>query len=422
MVDRGIVPGGSGERAEPRGTAPPDVRSAARAVDAYGLWGRAFRPFFLAAAIYASAIVPWWTLAWLGFVPAPRWPSPSWWHGHEMVFGLVVAAISGFLLTASPVWSGGRALQGPPLRALLVLWVAGRVAMAFAGVLPAWAVAAIDLAFLPALSIAITRTLWGSGQRRNQALVVVLLALTAANAAVHAEVLGLAHGVASRALRLAVDGVVLLILVIGGRITPAFTRNALVRAGDARPVWMSPWPNGLAIASVGALALVTVIAGRGTTTGVLALIAGAAAAARMAGWQTWSVRRDPLVWSLHAGAAWVAVGLFLVAAGDLGAAIPVSAGLHALTAGAMGTMILAVMTRVGLGHTGRPLQLDRAVVWCFVLVIGAAIVRVAVPFQTAAGQRIGLIASGLGWAAAFLLFVLRYWTILTRPRVDGQPG
>jgi uncharacterized protein involved in response to NO len=388
----------------------------------YGLWGRAFRPFFLAGAIHAALVVPWWSLAWLGFVPAPAWTSPTAWHGHEMLFGLVAAAIAGFLLTASPVWSGGPALVGRPLAALVVLWIAGRLAFFAVGVLPAWAVAGIDLAFLPLVAAAVARTLRHSGQRRNQALIGVVLALAAANAAVHADVLGFAPGAASRALRFAADGVVVLILVIGGRITPAFTRNALIRAGIDREVRSRPRLDALAIVAAATLALVTLVLGRTPVTGVLALVAGAAAALRMAGWQTRHTRSDPLLWSLHAGLLWVAVGLVLVGAGDLGAPIPASAGLHALTAGAMGSMILAVMTRVGLGHTGRPLELGRGVVWCYVLVGAAAVARVAAPFAAADGQRALLLGSGLAWAIAFGLFVARYWPILTRPRPDGLPG
>lgn len=388
----------------------------------FGLWGRAFRPFFLALAIYAVLGIPWWTLAWLGLLPAPSWLVPMWWHGHEMLFGFVAAAIAGFLLTASPVWTGGPALAGRPLAALVALWILGRVAFAAAGVLPAWLVAAVDLVFLPAVAIAVVRTLWGSGQVRNYAVVGIVAALTAADAVMHAEAVGLASGVAGRGLRFAVDLVIVLILVIGGRITPAFTQNALRRRGLERSVRSWPWIGALAIGSAGALAVATAALGRTQLTGLLAALAGLAAAARLSGWQTWHIRSDPLLWSLHAGTAWVAVGLLLVGASDLGAAVPAAAGLHALTAGAMGSTILAVMTRVGLGHTGRPLVLPRGVVWSYALVQVAAVCRVAAPFLPGDGQRELLLASGLAWAVAFGLFAVRYWPILTTPRPDGRPG
>jgi len=402
--------------------APEPEGSTGSAAEARGFWGRAFRPFFLGLAIYGAVAVPWWTLVWLGLLPAPFWLVPMWWHGHEMIFGFVAAAIAGFLLTASPVWTGGPALTGKPLAGLAALWVAGRLVLAVAGALPPWLVAAVDLVFLPAVALVVARTLRGSGQGRNYAVVGILVALAVANAFMHAEASGLASGVAGRALRFAVDAVVVLILVIGGRITPAFTRNALRRRGIDRAVHSRPWLSALAIGAAGALALVTPVAGRTSLTGFLATVAGVAAAARLAGWQSGHVRGDPLLWSLHAGSAWVVAGLLLVGAGDLGAAIPPAAGLHALTAGAMGTTILAVITRVGLGHTGRPLVLPRGVVWSYVLVIAAAVARVAAPFAGSEGYRALLVASGLGWAGAFGIFAVRYGPILTTPRPDGRPG
>ena len=404
-------------RAIPVLDGPRAVRS-----EPFGLWGRAFRPFFLGLALHAMLVIPWWVLAWLGALPVPAWLTPTLWHAHEMVFGFVAAAIAGFLLTASPVWSGGPALTGRPLIALVALWLAGRVAFAAAGVLPAGLVAGVDLAFLPAVALAVVRTLWGSGQARNYAVVGIVVALALGNAATHAEALGFAQGAARPGLRFAVDAVVVLILVIGGRITPAFTRNALARAGLGETVRSWGWVDSLAIGAAGALALATLVAGRTHETGLLAVLAGLAAAVRLVGWQGWRVRGEPLLWSLHAGSAWVVAGLLLVGASDLGAAIPATAGLHALTAGAMGSLVLAVITRVGLGHTGRPLVLPRGVVLGYGLVHGAAAGRVAVPFLPGGEQGIVLLASGLAWAAAFGIFAVRYWGILTGPRPDGRPG
>ncbi len=387
-----------------------------------GLWGRAFRSFFLGLAVWAALAVPLWTASWLGAVPAPGWLAPHWWHGHEMVFGFVAAAIAGFLLTASPVWSGGPALAGTPLVLLFGLWTAGRISMLAAGAVPTWLLAAVDGAFLPAVALATVRTLWGSGQHRNYAVVAIVAVLAVANAFMHAEALGYVTGWGGRALRFAVDAIVVLLLVIGGRITPAFTQNAFRRAGLEVSLRPRRSAGALAIAAAAALAFVTPLAGRSPATGFLAALAGLAAAVRLAGWRSWHTRSDPLVWSLHAGATWVVVGLLLVAAGDLGAAIPATAGLHALTAGAMGTTILAVITRVGLGHTGRALVLPRGMVSCYALVHVAAVARVVAPFLPAETQGPLLVVSGIAWAAAFGLFAIRYWPILTTPRPDGRPG
>ncbi len=396
-------------------------RSGAR-IEPFGLWGRAFRPFFLAAGLMASLALPWWTSIWLGLAPAPAWLVPSLWHGHEMLFGFVAAAIAGFLLTASPVWSGGPALSGRPLAALLALWVAGRVAMATAGSLPPWVVAAVDASFLPAVALAVVRTLWGSGQRRNYGLVGVVMLLATANAAMHADALGWATGIAAPALRLAVEGVIVLLLVVAGRITPAFTQNAFRSKGLTVQIRARPWVGGLAIGAVVALAVTGVFLPRSGATGALALVAGSAALVRLAGWQSWHTRADPLLWSLHAGSAWLAVGLLLVAAGDLGLGVPAAAGVHALTAGAMGAAILAVMTRVSLGHTGRPLALPAHAVACYALVHAAALARVASTFFGSTLQQGLLVASTVAWAAAFALFLVLFAPILVAPRPDGRPG
>jgi uncharacterized protein involved in response to NO len=319
-----------------------------------------------------------------------------------------------------PVWTSTPAVSGRPLAALLGLWLMGRVAMTGANVLPRELVAALDLAFLPALAWVLARALLPARQPRNQGFLVVLAALFLCNAATHAEALGIALD-ASRALRAAADLVVVLIVVIGGRITPAFTRNALLRMGVEAQVRARPWLDRAAIAGVVGMALADVAAPRTRVSGALALLAALAVAGRMAGWQTRRTLGDPLLWSLHAGLAWVAVGLALVAASDLAGALPPAAGLHALSAGAMGAMLLAVMTRVPLGHTGRPLVLPRGAVACYALVHLGALLRVLAAAFPAAPPAL-LAAAGFAWAGAFALYAALYAPILCAPRVDGMPG
>jgi len=391
-------------------------------VSSHPVWGRGFRPFFLAAGGYGGGLTLAWIAIWSGAWPAPAWLAPSLWHAHEMLFGLVAAAIAGFLLTAVPVWTGRRALAGRPLLALTALWAAGRLAMLSAGALPAGLVAAVDLAFLPALAVVLARHLWRTGQRRNYGIPGVVLALTLANAAVHAQALGWASSSASRTLRFAAHAVVILIVVIGGRITPAFTANALRSRGVSAAVRSRPWLDRAAIASVVGVAAADLLAPGSTASASLSCLAGLLVAARMAGWQTARAWRDPLAASLHAGMAWVAIGLVVIGAGGLGWTLSGTAGLHALTAGAMGSMILAVMTRVALGHTGRPLALPAGAAGCYLLVHAGAAARVGAGLAPDAHQVSLLVAAGLLWAAAFWLFTVLYWPILTRPRVDGKEG
>lgn len=386
------------------------------------IWGRSFRPFFLGLSLFASISVPWWVFAWLGWVRAPGWPTASAWHGHEMIFGFVAAAIAGFLLTASAVWSGRPAVSGRPLIALLLLWVAGRVAFVGAGCLPPALVAAVDLAFLPAVALGVAWTLWGSGQWRNYAVVGIVAVLATANAVVHANVLGLSSGPPGGALRFAVHAVVLLLIVITGRITPAFTQAAFQRRGIDRLVRSRTWIDAILLGSTAGLAISHVTLGPSRWVGILALVAGSAAALRVAGWQSWHTRSDPLLWSLHVGSAWIAFGLLLTGASHLGLPIPDSSGLHALTTGAMGGTILAVITRVGLGHTGRPLEAGAPIVAAYALVNAAAVTRVVAPLAPVEGYRALLLLGALAWASAFAIFAICYWRILTQPRPDGRPG
>jgi uncharacterized protein involved in response to NO len=385
------------------------------------LWARGFRPFFLLSGLWACLAPAVWVGIVTGVIPAPAWLAPSAWHAHEMIFGWVAAAVAGFLLTAVPVWTTSEPIAGRTLFALAALWVAGRVAMLGAGVLPPLFVAAIDVPFLPVLAMCLARPLATVRQRRNWGFVPILLALTAANAAMHGEALGIVGPHASMALRFAVASIALLIVVVGGRITPAFTRNAFAARGIAAVPSAPRWSERASIALVALLPVLELAAPRTAWTGAVALAAAFAIAARMAGWQSLRTAMDPLLWSLHAAYAWVAIGTGLVGLADLTHAIPASAGLHALTAGGMGSMILAVMTRVPLGHTGRPLVAPPGAALAYGMVHLGAFVRVASALWPALGTP-ALALAALLWSAGFGLFVAMYSPILLGPRVDGRAG
>jgi uncharacterized protein involved in response to NO len=356
-----------------------------------------------------------------GNVSAPAWLAPSSWHAHEMIFGWVAAAVAGFLLTAVPVWTATEPVTGRALFGLAALWVAGRVVMLAAGELPALAVAVIDVGFLPALATCLMRPLATAGQRHNWGFVAILLALCAANAAMHAEAVGIAGPHASVALRFAVALVVVLIVVVGGRITPAFTRNAFAARAIDAAIRMPRWSARASIALVALLPALELALPRTQWSGAAELAAALAVAGRMAGWQSVRTRGDPLLWSLHAGYAWLAIGLGLLGLADLTHAVPASAGLHALTAGAMGTMVLAVMTRVALGHTGRPLVGPRGIALAYGMVQLGAVVRVGTAILPGAATP-ALAWAAMTWSAGFGLFVVLYASVLLGPRVDGKAG
>jgi uncharacterized protein involved in response to NO len=381
-----------------------------------------FRPFFLAVGVEGVALTAVWLAMLHGLLATPRWLDPFLWHGHEMLYGLVLAAIAGFLLTAVPVWTASTPLSGTRLAAVVGLWALGRVAMAGAGALPAAAVAAADLAFPAALLVAVGLPIVRARAARQAGILAALCVLAGANAAAHLDALGVAPGAGRPALRLAIVFVAILILVIGGRITPSFTQNAMLRDHAPGSVRGRPWLDRLAIAGAVALALSELLAPRSLASAASAAVAAAATLARMSGWQTRFALDDPLLWSLHVGQAWVAVGFAAIAVADLGAPVPPTVALHALTAGAMGAMILAVMTRVALGHTGRPLVAPPSARLAYWLVSAGALARVLGPLLAPGAAQAAWTLAGLLWAGAFAAFLAGYAGLLLRPRVDGRPG
>jgi uncharacterized protein involved in response to NO len=387
------------------------------------LFQRGFRPFFLLAGAQAAISVLAWLGVFMGFFRAPAGLAPALWHAHEMLFGLVAAAAAGFLLTAAPTWTGSAPVAGAPLAALAGLWLAGRIAMALAGALPLAVVAAVDLAFLPALAVAVGAPIVAARQLRNIGFPLVLSALALLDLGAQLDACGLAPGLAPVCLHGAVDLALVLIVLVGGRITPSFTANALRRAGIAAEVRTRPWLEHLALAALVGAALVELFAPRTPISGGVSLLAAVAVAARMTGWQTRLTRGDPLLWSLHLGSAWVALGLGAVALADLTGLVPWTVGLHAETTGAIGTMVLAVMTRVALGHTGRPLAAPRSALAAYLLVSAAALTRTAGALLAPPVEYSWVIAlAGLLFAAAYGVFLAGYAPMLVRARVDGRAG
>jgi uncharacterized protein involved in response to NO len=385
------------------------------------LFGRGFRPFFLLASAHAVVFVPIWLCVVLGWIAPPKWLWLTVWHAHEMIFGFCAAAIAGFLLTSVPVWTGTTALAGRRLAGLAALWLAGRVVMAFAGRAP-WFAAAVDLAFLPIFALAIGPPIYRAGVRHNFGFPIGILALAAANALMHAEALGVSTGSAAVGVRAAVDLVALLVVVIGGRVTPSFTTNALRRAGSTELARSPAWAERASVPAFLLFLAIDLVLPVSIWSGGAALLAAIVLAARMSGWRTRRALGDPLLWSLHFGHGWVVAGLFSLAAADLAAPWTRNVAVHALTAGAFGTMILAMMTRVALGHTGRPLVAPRSAVVAYVLVTIAALLRsigvAAFPADTLPIFLLG----GLLWAGAFAAFLAGYVQILTAARADGRPG
>lgn len=378
------------------------------------LFSFGFRPFFLFSALWAAIAVPVWVAALTLGDGTVGSLDGRLWHVHEMLFGFVGGVVAGFLLTAVPNWTGRLPVTGRGLAALFLLWVAGRVAMfAPAGLQPVAAL--VDSAFLVVFAAVIWREILAAKNRRNLPVCLMVSALAAANVLFHAgAALPDAYPYAERG---AVAVVSLLIALIGGRVTPSFTTNWTRAHGHPRhPVPFNRLDQAaLAVTGV-ALASWTLWPGDGLT-GALLLAAGTLNLVRLARWRGWAARSEPLVWILHAGYAWLGVGLLLLGlAGLVPAAVPTTAGVHGLTAGAMGVMILAMMTRATLGHTGRPRTSDRTTAWLYGAANLAALTRVAAPFAAELTPALLAVSAAL-WAGAFALFAVRYGPMLLRRAV-----
>ncbi len=378
-----------------------------RDYDGPALFAYGFRPFFLAAGLWAAFGILLWLPQFLGFMTLPTVFGPLDWHIHEMLYGYVAASIAGFLLTAIPNWTGRLPVCGWPLAGLAALWLAGRLAILFsADIGGVWA-AAIDVSFLVTLAAVAAREIIAGKNWRNLRVLIVLGVLAAGNIVYHAEVL--TEGAADYGVRIALAAVVGLIMLIGGRIVPSFTNNWLTRNNPGRkPAPFARFDMVTLAASV--IALVAWIAAPyAAATGVLLLVAGILHVVRLARWAGDRTLRDRLVLILHIAYVFVPLGFLLTGASNVWPQVPASAGIHAWTAGAFGLMTLAVMTRATLGHTGHALRAGPATQAIYALVLLAAVLRIVAAFT---GSLTLMDYAGGAWVAGFATFAVVYGRLL----------
>ena len=378
----------------------------------FALWNLGFRPFFLLASIFSASSVLLWAAQFSGYLPSVYLQSV--WHGHEMLFGFTLAVVAGFLLTAVRAWTGQPTPVGAPLMALAALWVAGRIL-----VLTQWntTAAIVNASFPMALAIAIAIPLARARNVRNYFFVGLLALMSVLVAVVHLALLGMAVLPPRLGLVLGLDAMLFIMVVMGGRLIPMFTNNGVPGAGATR----HPIVEKIALGSVLVLFLVDLLQVQSAVVAAIALIAAVTHGARLAFWRSWRTLATPLVWILHASYAWIVMYLVLralSASGWLGE----SFAIHALTVGAIGGLTLGMMTRTARGHTGRPLVADRFELAMFLLIQIAAAIRVFGGIASPGLYMVSVQLSGLFWAAAFGLYAVRYWLILSRPRLDGKPG
>ena len=384
------------------------------------LWTSAFRPFYLLGALYGLLLM----LAWLG-VHAGLWTSPSplplkLWHGHEFIFGFSAAIITGIVLTALPSWAGTDEIHGAPLAVLVALWLAGRIAPWLSPWLSSALIGAIDCALFPAVALLVAPQLLRARNRLYLLLLPILAGLFAANGLFHAGIGAGNEALAHLGLRLALYAIMVLYVLKGGVLTPIFTGNALREKGRGG---QAPFRMSLEAAAVSAVLLLAALDLAGAPapwTGAAALACAVLNGVRTARWKGWRIADVPLVFVMHLGFAWLVFAFALKAAAGLAGLVPEAAWVHAFTVGSLGLMMLGLMTRVTLRHTGRPLDVPRAMRAAYATMFAAALIRLTATVHGLGNGAVALAA--VLWAAPFAIYLALFAGALLRPSLPRKQG
>jgi len=373
-----------------------------------------FRPFFLLGIWFAVLIM---ALSLTGFI------SGIWhynyfdlplWHAHEMVFGYAIAVIAGFLLTSVRNWTGLATPSGLALGLLALLWLAPRFFSALPFIPPS-AFAILDMLFLPILAVVLGRLIFKAGQSRNYPIPIILLLLALCNGAVHLEVLEFVKDIATQAMEIAVCLIMALVALIGGRVIPFFMKGGIgIKPEENIRIEQLALPSVLLVA-------ITIAIGNTWLIAIFALIAALIHAVRLYIWFDRAVLREPMLWILHAGYAWLVAG-FIIYALSVALDLPSMHAIHAWTVGGIGMFTLGMMSRVALGHTGRIIEAPPWIPTAFILLFIATITRVALPMIKPDLLDSAIHISSACWLVAFIIVGIRYSSILLSSRVDGKPG
>ncbi|OAN11737.1 nnrS family protein [Photobacterium jeanii] len=386
------------------------------------LFRLAFRPFFLGASIFSVIAMIIWAMFWSGQLTNVQlmYGNPVWWHAHEMLIGFTGAIIIGFLLTAVQNWTGNPGVRGPKLMVLFALWLVARIGLLFAN--PHWVWMVIDLSWIPLAAFFLAQPIIVRRQWNNLFFSPLLILLTVINALMHLNALSITQFDLHKLTLALVTVISVIVLVVGGRVIPFFTWRGTNTAQITRPEpieWLALVPSWLLMLNV-LLPIPEAI--NQITLPALFIITGVTNLIRFARWRSFSTAKVPLLWSLHFAYGCMVIGMLMLGAHFAGMAISYSVGLHFITVGGMGSMILAMMARVSLGHTGRNLQVGRIMVFAFLVMIASVLVRTLMVQLLPALTLNGYVYSALLWALAFGVFAIVYFPILSKPRVDGRPG
>jgi len=373
-----------------------------------------FRPFFLLAIWFSVLMMLVSVGGFIADIQLPNYFDLRLWHAHEMVFGYAVAVISGFLLTSVRNWTGLATPSGMSLACLVLLWFAPRV-LSFLTLLPPTVFALLDGMFLPVLAIVLARPLLQAKQAHNYPIPLLILLLALCNAAVHLELLGFVMDVAAQAIQIAVLTIVALMVVVAGRVVPFFMQRAInVRPAADKTIERLALPSVLLFAAA-------IGFGQAGLIIVTALLASIIHGARLFSWFDAAILRQPMLWVLHVGYAWMIVGFLLYAAAVLWS-MPVAHAVHTWTLGAIGMFTLGMMARVALGHTGRNIEALSGMLLAFALIFASTLIRVALPMLEPSMLDVSIALSAPCWIIAFVIVGVRYSSILLHARVDGKPG
>lgn len=380
------------------------------------LWNLGFRPFFLFGVAWSILQIVVWAAFQAGWISAVPLSDPLVWHAHEMIFGYVLAIVAGFILTASQNWTGIPGVHGTSLKALVLIWGLARASSIFWGSAPLL-FALVDLSFLPILAWALKPYLWQKSQSHNKVFFLLFLGLFLLNLLVHLSVLGWYSFPARSALHGSIYLAILMIAVIAGRVIPFFAGVVIPGIKPVRKVWVEI----LSFASLTAFSFSAVFWEFSKLTAGLAVLAALAHTIRWILWRPWSSVRLPVLLVLYVAYLWIPVGLMLGGLAALGL-VPPSIATHAFTVGCIGTMIYGMITRVALGHSGRPIRVSPFIVFGYALITTAALARVLGPWIFPQHSLMAFEVSGSLWVLAHVIFLFIYAPILCSPRADGKAG
>lgn len=381
----------------------------------------AFRPLFLGGTLFSILAIAWWLYFWMNPFNWSPHGGPIWWHGHEMLFGFGAAIVVGFLLTAVQSWTGVIGIRGKPLAALALMWLSGRLLLAFGSSLPDWLIAVGDVSYLLFAAIAMAYPVIKVKQWRNLMFVPILFVFALLNVASHWGVITEQPQLAIQSLHSTIMLFALIISIVGGRVIAAFTSNTMGNQ-RAQPI---QWLETVSISSIIFMLIIALYGFANVPSALLFIVSSIAALAN--GWRflrwgfqhSWS---DPMLWSLHLAYAFIPLGFVGLALHSVGLMDNTSAALHSFTVGSIGGMILAMISRVTLGHTGRPLNPHKLVPLAFGFILLAAVIRVVLPAWLPEVSQWGIGLAGVLWVAAYGIYVFVYAPMLLTTRADGNPG